>query len=68
MIIVRVAAYELIVEIHTDVAYPDALNDVVNRANQSFAEAVKSLAEYKIPIVGADELDDDQLQDDGFDL
>jgi hypothetical protein len=67
MIIVRIAAYELIVEIHADLRYPDALNDVVNRANQSFAEAVKSLAQYNIPIAGADEIDD-QLQDDGFDL
>ena len=67
MMIVRIAAYELIVEIHADLKYPDALNDVVNRANESFAQAVKSLAEYKIPIAGADEIDD-HLQEDGFDL
>ena len=67
--IVRIAAYELIVEIHADLKYPDALNDVVNRANQSFAQAVESLAMYKIPIAGADEpLEEDELKGEDSDL
>lgn len=59
MMLVRIAAYELIVEIQADLAYPDALNDVVNRATESFAKAVESLAASGIPIMGADELDEE---------
>jgi hypothetical protein len=73
--IVRISAYDLIVEIHADLKYPDALSDVVNRANESFAQAVESLAKNRIPVGEADEddyepedEDDDKLPKEDFDL
>ena len=60
MLLVRIAAYELIVEIQADVAYPDALSDIVNRATESFTKAVETMKNAEIPIAGADELVEDE--------
>jgi len=56
MLIVRIAAYELIVEIQSDASYPDHLQDIANRATGAFREAVEAMQEAHIPIGGADEL------------
>ena len=56
MLIVRIAAYELIVEIQSDASYPDHLQDIANRATSAFRDAVESMQQAHIPIGGADEL------------
>ena len=58
VIIVRIAAYELIVEIQADLTYPDALQDITNRAVQSFSQAVETMQKSNIALVGADELEE----------
>ena len=60
MLIVRIAAYELIVEIQSDATYPDALSDIVNRANESFKGAVDAMSKAGIPLEGADSLPEDE--------
>ena len=62
MLIVRIAAYELIVEIQSDATYPDALNDVVNRATSVFKDAVESMQQAHIPLGGADELPENETE------
>ena len=59
MLIVRIAAYELIVEIQADVSYPDALQDITNRAIESFTSAVEVMQKAQITLGGADELQEE---------
>lgn len=60
MIIVRIAAYELIVEIQADASYPDALQDITNRATESFTQAVEVMQKAQISLGGADELEESE--------
>jgi len=53
---IRIQAYELCVEIQSSEAYPDALNDICNRAVSAFTSAVATLDAIDIPIAGADQL------------
>jgi hypothetical protein len=59
MFLIRIAAYEVIVEIESDAVYPDAMTDIVNRANESFARAINSLTAAGVPFDPATLIDDD---------
>jgi capsular polysaccharide biosynthesis protein len=62
MLIVRIGAYELIVEIQSDANYPDHLQDIANRAAEVFKESVETMQRAQIPLVGADELPDEETE------
>jgi len=49
----------LIVEIQADVSYPDALQDITNRAIESFTSAVEVMQKAQITLGGADELQEE---------
>jgi hypothetical protein len=63
MMYVRISAYDLVVEIQADLNYPDALSDIMNRANETFKQSVDTMKTAGVAIAGAD-----LLLDEDFDL
>lgn len=65
-LMVIIQAYDLIVRIDSSDSYPDALNDISNRAQKIFNDSVDKLASHKIPISGGDRAieDEDEFEDE----
>lgn len=60
---IRISLYDLEVEIESNVSYPDAITDVVNRATHAFITSLLSIKEsgielFKLIDEDADEFDD----------
>lgn len=62
MIMIRIALFDLLVEVQSDASYPDALSDLCNRASSTFIAALTTAKIQGIDLVTFED-DDEEIDD-----